>query len=240
MTIDLKKPTSTAVADATISRGPAINGMSREDVERISPALGTTHVHSLGRRMAAFREHLKLTQGELAKRLGKSRATVNQYETGKIDPPLRMVDKIANILAVDPSILAFGSEGGDSRGERIRLTPGDSESEEFIEFSKQAAKRLGLQAASDHALELKSDEPTFGLRRGDLIFVDLSVQRLRGDGHLYAVSRGSGGLSIVRTSIELDETADKLKIIFGSGQISEVDAMNVKVHGWIKATTRRE
>ncbi len=196
---------------------------------------------TLGRRLAVVRDERKLTQGELAKRLGKSRATVNQYEAGTIEPPLKMVEKLATILDVDPGLLAFGMPISPGEpGNRIEVVGALGGDVEFIELSQGLQAKLRLELSHAQVLELSSDASTFGLRRGDLVFLDSSIDRIRGDGSLYAVRGDAGGLNIIRSDVHLEANAARVRITVGQGQLSEVDPKKVDVLGLVRATLRAE
>jgi transcriptional regulator with XRE-family HTH domain len=65
---------------------------------------------SIGRRIKARREELRLTQRELAARLGyKDHTTLARIETGKTDPPQSRIVAIAEALGVSPGYLLGGS-----------------------------------------------------------------------------------------------------------------------------------
>lgn len=220
--------------------GPVIRFPTREAAEAAMEGFGFRKA-DLGRRLAAAREGMKLTQGELAKRIDKSRVTVNQYESGVIEPPIKMIDQLAKVLAVDPGLLAFGtSRPSVSEGERLDVIRVGGDSNEYVELSMNLGARLGINAGSSSILEMPSDAPTFQLRRGDLLFLDTTVTSLRGDGHLYAVRGGGGSLSVVRPEIQLIKESPTLEVTFGQGQISEIEIAKVEVAGVVRATLRLE
>lgn len=51
-------------------------------------------------RVKAFREDQGWSQGELARRLGVSRQTINAVETNKYDPSLPLALRMAHLFAV--------------------------------------------------------------------------------------------------------------------------------------------
>lgn len=55
---------------------------------------------NLENRLKDFRERLGLSQGELAKRLGVSRQTINAVETDKYDPSLPLALRMAKLFGV--------------------------------------------------------------------------------------------------------------------------------------------
>jgi len=196
---------------------------------------------TLGRRLAAVREYKKLTQGELARRLGKSRATINQYEAGTIDPPIKMVHQLAEVLGVDPGLLAFGAPvNRRDASNRIPISGMQDSDDDFIELSDHLKTKIGIDPSQSRVIELSSDASTFGLRRGDLVFLDSSINRIRGDGSLYVVCGHAGSLTIIRSDVHLEANFTRVRITLGQGQVSEVDPAKVEVLGLVKATLRAE
>src|SRR3954453_14499887 len=77
----------------------------RPDPER------SLQVLTLGERIAIARHERGLTQKQLSERVGKSRATIVQYEQGRLQPPLDQIKIIARELDVAPELIAFGLLG---------------------------------------------------------------------------------------------------------------------------------
>jgi transcriptional regulator with XRE-family HTH domain len=84
----------------------------RESSER-SPA------ESLGRRIAAHRGKLGLTQQELADRLAISRVAVSHLESGLSDPGERTVTLLAGLFKVEPHELVAGTSYPTAKAERL-------------------------------------------------------------------------------------------------------------------------
>lgn len=206
----------------------------------LDPDLEAQH-QALGIRLAAFRTMMKMTQGELAKRLNKSRTTINQYEKGNIAPPLSVIDELARALGVDPIALAYGRTAqAFDVGDTYHL-PSDGEQEAvFITVPPIISQRLGLGSESGGLLELDSDAPHFGLRRNDLLIVDTTRTEARGDGRLYVAETETRDLSLIRPDVQLEGNATMLRVTLGQGQISEVRADKLKVRGLVKASIRFE
>lgn len=61
---------------------------------------------SLAKNIVRARKRAKLTQAELAKKLGKSRASVNEWESGNHKPRGKMLRELAKVLGCDLSDLA--------------------------------------------------------------------------------------------------------------------------------------
>lgn len=60
---------------------------------------------TIGSRIKKERKRAGMTQAELAKKIGICRATLAKYETGCIDPPSSMLEKIA--FAIKCSTVSF-------------------------------------------------------------------------------------------------------------------------------------
>jgi transcriptional regulator with XRE-family HTH domain len=60
----------------------------------------------LAGKLKRIRVRLKLSQGEIAERLDvKDRASISQYENGKIEPPLPVLLKYARQIGVSTDVL---------------------------------------------------------------------------------------------------------------------------------------
>src|SRR5689334_17522303 len=75
------------------------------DVDRMFQGL------TLGERLAIARLRKGLTQKQFSELVGKSRATIIQYEQGRLQPPLQQIEKMAKALEVAPELIAFGRQG---------------------------------------------------------------------------------------------------------------------------------
>jgi transcriptional regulator with XRE-family HTH domain len=74
---------------------------------------------SLGRRIAAFRAKLGLTQHELADRLAVSRTAVSHLEAGMTVPGERTVVLLAGLFKVEPRELVAGTSYPPAKAERL-------------------------------------------------------------------------------------------------------------------------
>jgi transcriptional regulator with XRE-family HTH domain len=125
---------------------------------------------SLGRRIAAHRAKLGLTQQELAGRLAISRVAVSHLESGLSDPGERTVTLLAGVFKVEPHELVAGTTYPVAKAERLpvvaarytevemqlalleadlawleRLSPGEAE-----RLLTQWRSRLGFLADESH------------------------------------------------------------------------------------------
>ena len=74
---------------------------------------------NLGRRIAAHRAKLGLTQQELADRLAVSRVAVSHVESGLSDPGERTVTLLAGIFKVEPHELVAGTAYPTAKADRL-------------------------------------------------------------------------------------------------------------------------
>jgi transcriptional regulator with XRE-family HTH domain len=74
---------------------------------------------ALGRRIAAFRAKLGLTQHELADRLAVSRTAVSHLEAGMTVPGERTVVLLAGLFKVEPRELVAGTSYPLAKAERL-------------------------------------------------------------------------------------------------------------------------
>ncbi|WP_335918324.1 helix-turn-helix transcriptional regulator [Shewanella algae] len=65
---------------------------------------------TLGERLKAYRKSSKLTQTELAKRVGVSGATISQWESGDTSPKGKNLHKLAQALSTSADLLLYGKE----------------------------------------------------------------------------------------------------------------------------------
>ena len=75
----------------------------------------------LGRRIAAHRAKLGLTQQELADRLAVSRVTVSHLEAGMSTPGERTVTLLAGLFKVEPHQLVSGTSYPIAKMDRLPL-----------------------------------------------------------------------------------------------------------------------
>lgn len=62
----------------------------------------------VGKNIKKIREKMKLTQEELAEKLSVTRQAISNYETGKTQPDIETLNKIASILEVSVEELIYG------------------------------------------------------------------------------------------------------------------------------------
>jgi len=163
---------------------------------------------TVGERIKWARERKELTQKELAKLAGKSRASIVQYEQDKIAAPLAVIEELADRLGVSPEFLAFGRSGISgvrNAEEEVQIMeelsgPGSS----LVAAGGWAVPRsmfadYGQTGRGDLKIVcLGTDEPSFDMERGDRVVVDTKAAVAK-DG-LYVVQTPFGA-RVVRISL---------------------------------------
>ncbi len=98
---------------------------------------------TIGDHIRKRRLDLKLTQKQVAEKLGVDEATVWNWETGKIEPLVRQIPTIISFLGYDP----FGFNGRSLADElrRYRVTHGLTQ--------KELARQIGIDPATLSRLE---------------------------------------------------------------------------------------
>lgn len=88
-----------------------------------------------------LRLNAKMTQKELADKLGVQRNTITQYEAGRISPPVNNIMKLSRIFSVTPEYFLNDNLSNDKLDieSLTRLTMGDSYSDSIIRLT---AKKL--------------------------------------------------------------------------------------------------
>lgn len=96
----------------------------------------------LGQELRSIREGAGVSQGDLAKRIGKSRFTVNKYEQGETAPPVETLAKICEILGQTSFVI---------RGQRFMIAP-DGAVSKPQSVPKQLRLKLGIVCPGDQAI----------------------------------------------------------------------------------------
>lgn len=78
-------------------------------------ALANHQLVTVGSRIVEARKAKDMTQLDLAKRLGISRAAVGQWEIDATSPSIAKLEEVAMILNVEPQWLAYNVKAGEAR-----------------------------------------------------------------------------------------------------------------------------
>lgn len=196
-----------------------------------------------GGRLADARLRSQMTQADLAKAIGRVRATIVGYEGGDIKPPVEMIEELARVLRVSPSYLAFG-EFGVKTGVGVA---GDMLSVDEITVGRDGQYVSGAFAMPRNLAEgfvadpknlrvfvLNHHAEGFNLRAGARIFTDISVTRLTNEFDQYLIEV-SGGMEIVRITPSFGKS-NMVSIEGPRGERSETRASNLKIIGAVVST----
>jgi len=140
----------------------------------------------VGLRIRELREGKNLTQAELARRVGRSRPAIAQWEEGVASPDLGFIAALAFHLGATPQYIAFG----------VVQTCDDSFRIPLIDFASPGNRRVGEMSidmgfhrdlhlpanARLRAYRLKQDGELKGAGRGSVIVIDEMDRTLVGAG----------------------------------------------------------
>jgi transcriptional regulator with XRE-family HTH domain len=213
----------------------------------IPGTIDTIDLSTMGGRITWARIRKELRQEDVAEKLGKSRATVVQYEKNNIMPPIPEVERLANTLDVSPEFLAFGRQGADAlRGNKpsVFMVPEMSMGGKRLFQSGEAAlpKRFfenqKLNPERTRMFVLDHDEDEFMFFNGDSIAVDQSNKDITSsDRDLFLCQIGEQRPAVYRRE-SLTQTG-KVKLMDGKGKthMYAIDEITVigSVHGGLVA-----
>lgn len=229
--------------NATKSSDASDNG--RKSVSVSLPTTQVTLAESVGERIKWARERKDITQKELARLSGKSRASVVQYEQNKIAAPLDVIATLAEKLDVAPEYLAFGRSGisgirnaeeeiqvleelsSTNSGNQV-LTGGWAIPRSM--FEDYDGPRRSIKVAL-----LGIDEPKFDMKRGDRVVIDTSAV-VNKDG-LYLV-KTPFGFRIVHVSVGFS-TKTEIRASTGSGEQQTLYPSDLDLVGHVIGVFRR-
>jgi transcriptional regulator with XRE-family HTH domain len=195
---------------------------------------------SVGDRIALSRQRLGITQQQLSERVGKSRATVIQYEQGRLQPSLHQLEVIAQALDVAPELLAFGRQGITGLNQdtaRVTSVPEvelDADEQRVvggIGLSERLVDELKISRESARVFVLNRAASAFGLRAGDRIIVNEQQELNVLDG-LYAFHTGYG-IEIARLVPGLSMSDKAVKLNGSSGESHSYERSELNVIGLV-------
>ena len=182
---------------------------------------------TIGDRLRNLREHIGLTQEDVGKRIGVSKATVNRYETGEIDIKRTIAIKLADVFNVSPAYIMGWS---DEKTLKVPSNIMPVDPSQFCDVPIIGRVAAGLQCFAETNIigcqptqrsALTGDDPYVYLRViGDSMYPKLE------DGDLVLVrcqsSVDSGAIAVV---IVDDEDGVIKRIIYGEDWI-ELHSVN--------------
>jgi transcriptional regulator with XRE-family HTH domain len=206
----------------------------------VSPSAEAGKMLSLGGRIALARRRKGWTQQELSPRVGKSRATVIQYEQGRLQPPVQQIEVLAKVLDVSPEWIAFGRQGINglegataevTAVPEIELVDGQEMVRGGYGLPDTIVDHLGIEPGKSRILALGQAAPAFGLAAGDRIIVN-PEGTLSQEHRLYAL-KTKRGIEVVRLAPRLSQRTNAVKLNDGNGESHSYEQNELEVLGLI-------
>lgn len=195
---------------------------------------------TMGGRIAWSRLRKKMTQADVAQRVGKSRATVVQYEKDNIVPPIPEVERLAIVMGVSPEFLAFGRHGVDAMlnaAEEVITIPEVAEGSKGL-FSTGAFavpskvfEGKDIEPSKARMFVVSRDETEFGYHVGDRLILDTSVKTVETDHDLYLVQTPEGAVVVRREPNFVGGTKGHVVLTTGRGVSQTVKLKDLDVLG---------
>lgn len=165
-------------------------------------------LNTMGGRISWARLRREMTQNDLSKAAGKSRATVVQYEQNNIEPPLEVIRNMAEVLHVAPEFIAFGRHGGldGTANAAVEIVPikqirvgRDGGLFEVGNFAvpREIFEGKDINPEKVHMVALDHDEPAFAYHAHDRLLVDTSIKEIT-SGYEQYLLKGDIGVTVVR------------------------------------------
>lgn len=104
-------------------------------------------------RLKSLRKSYKLSQQELANRLNLNRVTYSQYETGRREPDLETLQKIADFYKVSLDYLTGLTEDANEQQSEYNSVS-DADLRKTLEALRQKKGRWGQQPLDDEQQEM--------------------------------------------------------------------------------------
>jgi len=145
----------------------------------------------VGKRIKALRDKKDLTQLDLSKLVGKSRAAIAQWEGGDATPDLTALTALAFFLNTSAQYIGFGISGSNQESFRVPVmdyaTPaGDRVGEMSLDLDFHRGLHLPA-SASLRAVRLPRDDMMDGFPRGSVIIIDEADKTLVGAGEAFLI-----------------------------------------------------
>lgn len=129
---------------------------------------------SIGERIKRRRLEIGLSVDEVAKQLGKNRATVYRYESDEIkDLPLTILEPLAKVLGVSPAYLMGWEQDFSANFKKVPLLGEIAAGEPIYVFEEHGTYvEVNGNAPIDFCLKVKGDSMRDArILEGDLVFV---------------------------------------------------------------------
>lgn len=206
----------------------------------VPPDGRTLQLIDLGQRLALARQERGLTQKRFSELVGKSRATIVQYEQGRLQPPVQQIETMASALGVAPELIAFGRQGitGLDQATSGVVSLPELEVDDGHELvsgghglAKKLVDHLGVEPEHARVYVLAEAAPAFGLTKGDRIIVN-TQEALTQENRLYALKTDQG-IAVARLLPSLSATGTRVNLNGGYGETASYDPADLRVLGVI-------
>jgi len=160
---------------------------------------------SIGERIKNRRKELKLSVDEVAKKLGKNRATIYRYESDEIeDMPISVIADLAKILDVDPGFLMGWTDLKEDLTATSEYT--------YIPTSISAGAPIVAEAVTDYETEkITLPDSVMGKWAGHK---DIFIMRVNGDSMNKVMPHGS---LIAVKKVELSQLKNDDIVVYSDG-----------------------
>ena len=239
-----KPPSSVGAVDPS-GNDPAQTANESATVSFEPGEMHIPELMSVGERIALARKAMGWTQQDLSDRVGKSRATVVQYEQGRLQPPVQQIEVMAKVLEVSPEYIAFGRQGivgleGDTAGVTAVPEVEYREKEETVTgaygLPASIIDHLGLVPEGSRVVVLTQAAPHFHCAAGDRLIVSPDAA-LAHEHSVYAL-RTWRGVEVVRLLPSLSDRRDVVNLNDASGQSRSYERTELNVLGRVMGTIR--
>lgn len=204
------------------------------------------NLKTVGGRIAWARIQSRLRQEDVAKKLGKSRATIVQYEKDNIRPPSAVLERLAKIVNATPEFLAFARQGVDAlrsgKAEQVVTMPemhvggarGLFETGGFA-MPKKIFEDKDINIARTKFVMLEQDDPEFGFAKDDHIVLDQSINDIEDSrAVLFLIQPNNGKACVMRREANGGGRKGEVSLTNGHGVTSSMRKTSFKVLGGVK------
>lgn len=130
----------------------------------------------IGRQIQSLRNKYRMTQEDLASKLGVSKQTVSNWETGLKTPRMGAIQKLSNLFNVSKSFIIEGKQDNQEGLLAIYDQLDDSRKNEVIDFAK--FKLVEQNRSQIFTLAAHSDDPDKIISDDDLNNINSALDEM--------------------------------------------------------------
>lgn len=131
---------------------------------------------AIGERIRRRRKQLGLSVDDIAKKLGKDRATIYRYESSEIENlPLNILEPLAKVLGVSPGYLMGWEQIVQYKTKQVPLIGEIAAGEPILaREEREVYMEVGRDIDADFCVKVKGDSMVDArIQDGDLVFIRL-------------------------------------------------------------------